>query len=213
MAATFGSKMVVELTKVSMRQLDHWDKCNVIKPSARTGAGKGSRREYSFRDLVALKVAKRLRDEGISLQKIRKALAYLRKHFPEMEALLAELRFVTNGVDLFVLTADPSEILDALSGQFVFSFALGKAIEELKGELKELVVQKEERVTVAGKPFTCVLTPDLAEGGYTVTCKEIPAAISQGETEQEALDNIMDAVELCLEAEKALEARKKAQAR
>ena len=46
------------------------------------------------------------------------------------------------------------------------------------------------------------------EGGYTVTCQEIPAAISQGETEQEAIDNIIDALELCLTTEKELSARR-----
>lgn len=208
---SFESKRVIELTGISVRQLNYWDHAGVVRPSSRIGKGRGSRREYSFRDLVSLKVAKKLRDEGISLQRIRKALAYLRKHFPEMEAPLAELRFVTNGVDLFVLTADSSELLNALSGQFVFSFALGKMIEELKGELKELVVPKEERVTVAGRPFTTVLTPDLEEGGFTVTCREIPIN-TQGETEQEALDNAIDAIELCLTVEKELEARKKAQA-
>jgi antitoxin HicB len=54
---------------------------------------------------------------------------------------------------------------------------------------------------VLDKQFTVVLTPDLEDGGYTVTCKEIPAAISQGETIQEALDNLTDAIELCLEGE------------
>lgn len=209
---TVGSRVAVVLTKVSMRQLDHWDRENIVKPSSRTGTGKGSRREYSFRDLVALKMAKRLRDGGISLQKIRKALTYLRKNFPELETPLAELRFVTNGVNFFVLTNDPQVILDPQGGQLVFSFALGKMIEELKGELKELVIPKEERVTVAGRPFTVILTSDLEEGGYTVTCREIPAAISQGDTEQEALDNIEDAIELCMEVEEELEARKKAQA-
>lgn len=58
-----------------------------------------------------------------------------------------------------------------------------------------------EKITVAGRQFTVVLTPDLEEGGFTMTCREIPAVISQGETEQEALDNILDAIELCLEVE------------
>lgn len=209
-AATFERQKVMALTGATRMNLEHWDRTGVVKPSIRTGTGTATRKLYSFRDIVQLKVAKRLRDEGISLQRVRKALAYLRKHFPEVEAPLAELRFVTNGVDLFVLTADSQELLSALSGQFVFSFALGKMIEELKGELRALVIPKEERLTVAGMSFTAVLTPDLEEGGYTVTCRERPAAITQGETEQNALDNIQDAIELCLEAEKELETREKA---
>lgn len=201
MASGFGAKVVKEITGVSRMQLQHWDRTGIVRPSIKIGAGKGSRREYSFKDLVQLKVAKRLREEGISLQKIRKALEYLRKNFPDVKAPLAELRFLTNGVDLFVLTDRPEVILDALKGQLVFSFALGELIDGLKGSIKSLEVPREEKVLVSKREFTAVLTPDLEEGGYAVTCKEIPAAISQGETIQEALDNIGDAIELCLGVE------------
>jgi DNA-binding transcriptional MerR regulator len=197
----FGAKAVKNLTGVSRMQLQHWDRTGIVRPSVKIGAGKGSRREYSFEDLVQLRVAKRLREEGISLQKIRKALEFLRKNFPDTKAPLAELRFLTNGVDIFVLTNDVGRILDALKGQFVFSFAIGDLIDGLKGTIRKLAVPKEENVSISGRQFTAVLTPDLEEGGYTVTCKEIPAAISQGETIQEALDNIADAIELCLDSE------------
>jgi len=204
MVAGFGTKMVKEITEVSRMQLQHWDRTGIVRPSIKIGAGKGSRREYSFKDLVQLKVAKRLRDEGISLQKIRRALEYLRKHFPDVKAPLAELRFLTNGVDVFVLTDDPQGILDALTGQFVFAFALGQMIDSLKGTIKTLGVPREEQVILNDRRFTAILTPDFEEGGYTVTCKEIPAAISQGETIQEALDNLVDALVLCLETEAEL---------
>jgi predicted RNase H-like HicB family nuclease len=157
---------------------------------------------------VALRVAKRLKDEGISLQKIRKALAYLRKNFPEKKEPLAELRFLTDGKDLFVLTDDPNVALDALKRHFVFSLALGEIIAGLQGELKKLAIPKEEKVMVEGREFTVVLTPDLEDGGFTVQCKEEPAAISEGETEQDALDNIIDALELCLEHEREWQSAK-----
>jgi DNA-binding transcriptional MerR regulator len=200
----FGAKVVKEITGVSRMQLQHWDRTGIVRPSVKIGAGKGSRREYSFKDLVQLKVAKRLREEGISLQKIRKALEFLRKNFPDIKSPLAEVRFLTNGVDIFILTDDPDVILDTLKRQFVFSFAIGELIDVLKGTMKKLGVPKEERIFVRGREFMVVLTPDLEEGGYTVTCKEIPAAISQGETIQETLDNVADAIELCLETEEEL---------
>ena len=203
----FGRKVVMPLTGITRMQLEHWAKSGIVRPS-RAGGGKGTRNEYSFRDLVQLRVAKKLRDEGVSLQKIRKSLAYLRKNFPEIEAPLAELTFLTNGVDLFVLTADTKLILNTLRGQYDFSLALGHLIEGLRGELRKLSVPKEEKVKVRGRSFIVVLTPDLEEGGYAVTCKEIPAAISQGETEQEAIDNIIDALELSLSTEEELKKRK-----
>ena len=201
----FGKKAVMALAGVSARQVEHWATSGVVRPSI-PAAGKGSRRGYSFKDLVALRVAKRLKDEGISLQKIRKALAYLRKNFPEKKEPLSELRFLTDGKDLFVLTDDPRVALNALKRQFVFSLALGEIIIGLQGELKKLAIPKEEQVTVEGRKFTVTLTPDLEDGGFTVQCQEEPAAISHGGTEQEALDNIMDALELCLEHERELKA-------
>ena len=204
MAAGFGSKVVQDITGVSRAQLQYWDRMGVVRPSMKVGAGKGSRKEYSFKDLVQLKVAKSLREEGISLQKIRKTLEYLRKNFPDVKSPLAELRLLTNGVDIFVLTARPEVILDALKGQFVFSFALGELIAGLLGEIRKLEIPKEVVLWTDEKQFTAILTPDLDDGGYTVACKEIPAAISQGETISEALDNIKDAIELCLETEKEL---------
>jgi predicted RNase H-like HicB family nuclease len=203
----YGRKIVLALTGLSRMQLDHWAKSGIVRPS-KAGGGKGTRNEYSFKDLVQLKVAKRLRDEGIRLQRIRKALVFLRRNFPEIEAPLSELRFLTNGVDLFVLTQDPQVMLDALKGQLVFSLALGELIEELKGQVNQLAAPKEEKILVRGKPFTLVLTPDLEEGGFTVTCKEIPGAISQGETEQEAIDNVTEVLEEHFEYVEERKARK-----
>jgi DNA-binding transcriptional MerR regulator len=193
---TFGKKTAIALTGVSGRQLEHWAVTGIVRPSVKAAAGKGSRREYSFKDLVALKLAKRLRDEGISLQKIRKSLAWLRRHFPEVAAPLAELRFLTNGVDLFVLDRDPEKILDTLkNGQLVIALALGELIEDLQGDLRKLVIPKEEKILVAGRTFTVILAPDRKEEGFTVQCLEEPATVSRGETEQEALDNLVDLLE------------------
>ena len=204
----FGKKAVIGLTGVSGRQVEYWATSGVVRPSV-PAAGKGTRRGYSFKDLVALKVAKRLKDEGISLQKIRKALAWLRKYFPDLKQPMAELRFVTDGVNLFVLDRDPKKIIDVLrSGQFVFSLALGQLIEGLQGEVRKLATPKNETIEVDGQNFTAVLTPDIEDGGYTVQCQEIPAAISQGETEQEALDNIIEVLEEHFAYEKERQAGK-----
>ena len=37
------------------------------------------------------------------------------------------------------------------------------------------------------------------EGGYTAQCLEIPAAISEGDTKEETLENIKEAIQLVLE--------------
>jgi len=205
----FGKKTVIALTGVSGRQVDYWATKKVVRPSIKEAFGKGSRREYSFKDLVALKVAKKLRDEGISFQKIRQSLSWLRKHFPDLKQPLVELRFLTDGETIFVLDRDREKILDTLhKGQLVFSLALGEIIEGLRGELKTLATPKKEKVMAADKEFTVAITPDLEDGGFTVQCREIPAAISQGGTEQEALDNIAEVLEEHLEYVKNVEAGK-----
>ena len=210
MSFTFGRKAVMSLVGISKMQLEHWDRSGIVRPT-KAAAGKGSRREYDFRDLVALKVAKRLRDEGVSLQKVRKSLAYLRKNYPEKEAHLSEFRFLTDGATIFVVDRDPQRILDTLrGGQFVFSLALGELIEGLQGEVKKLATPKEEQVAADGQTFTVVLTPDLEDGGYTVQCQEIPGAISEGDTEQEALDNIIEVLEEVLRFEKEKQAQARA---
>lgn len=194
--ASFGKKAALALTGVSARQLEHWAATGIVRPSIRAGAGKGSRREYSFQDLVALKLAKRLRDEGISLQKIRKSLAWLRRHFPEVSAPLAELRFLTNGVDLFVLDRDPEKILDTLKqGQLVIALGLGELIDGLRGELKKLAAPKAEKLEVGRRSLTVILTPGQEEEGFTAHCPEIPGVLARGATEQECLDNLLDILE------------------
>jgi DNA-binding transcriptional MerR regulator len=193
---TFGKKDVVALTGLTYRQVDHWATTGVVRPSIKTAAGKGSRREYSFKDLVQLRVAKALRDGGISVQKIRKVLAWLRRHFPEIKAPLAELRFVTDGANIFIVDRNPEKIMDTLKeGQLVFSLALGKIIGGLQGELKKLAIPKEEKVWVEEQQFTVIFTPDLEGGTYRTQCQEIPAATSEGETEYEALDNLLEVIE------------------
>jgi predicted RNase H-like HicB family nuclease len=136
-------------------------------------------------------------------------LVFLRKSYPGKESHLAELRFLTDGETIFVMDRDPQKIFDTLKrGQFVFSLALGEIIEGLQGELKKFAAPKEERVMVDGHTYTVVLIPDLEDGGFTVQCVEEPAAISQGETEQEAIDNIIEALEEHFEYVKEQEAGK-----
>ena len=195
----FGTSVVIRIVGVSRMQLEHWDKRGIIRPSIRSGTGKGSRKAYSFQDLVALRVAAGFRKEGMGLSKIRATVDYLNKNFPDLTSPLSELRLVTNGTDIFAITNDKNVLLDCLRGQLVFSFSIGPMIDELKGAVLNLEAPLERQFSACGSNYTAILEHDFQDGGYTVTCKEIPAAISQGETVNEAIDNIKDAVELCLQ--------------
>jgi len=106
---------------ITYRQLDYWARTGLVEPSVRAAQGSGSQRLYSFRDILVLKVVKRLLDTGISLQQIRAAVYHLRER----------------GTD--------DEVVDLLAGgQGVFGIALGRVWQEVAGELAELPAVREE---------------------------------------------------------------------
>ena len=211
----FNSRAVSKIIELSMRQIDHWDKTHLIKPSVQEASGYGSVRLYSFQDLIQFKVVKTLTDKGISLQKIRKSVGYLRKNLPNIKKPLVELKFLTDGETIFALTNDKKEIIDTLkSGQLVFSIAIGELVEELKGEVEKMVKEKKYQVNVRGRKFEVILNPDTEDGGFWVECPSLPGCASQGDTVEEALQMITDAIEGYLEVagEEEIKKTKKAKA-
>ncbi|MBI5641038.1 MAG: MerR family transcriptional regulator [Nitrospirae bacterium] len=197
----YNTKTVSKIAGLSNRQIDYWDRTHFIKPSISEASGHGSVRLYSFHDLIQMKVAKTLLDKGISLQKIRKAITYLKKNMPEVEKPLAAMRFLTDGETLFVLTKDKKEIIDTLkkSGQLVFAIALGEIVEGLKGEIIALQKERQYVVLLKGKKYPVVLHPDTEDGGFWIECPSLPGCNSQGDTVEEALEMIKDAIEGWLE--------------
>ena len=205
MSNSFNSKMVSKIIGIPLRVIDYWDRTNFIKPSVNEASGYGSVRLYSFTDLIQFKVAKFLRDQGLSLQKIRKSLNFLRKHLPEIEKPLAQLRFLTDGETIFVLTNKNREIIDTLKkGQYVLSIAIGELINELKGETSKITIDREYMVNVLKRSFKVILHPDLEDGGYWIECPELPGCSSQGDSVEEALDMIKDAIKGHLEVQEEL---------
>ena len=196
----YNTKTVIKITGLTMRQVDYWDRTHFIKPSVMEASGYGSVRLYSFKDLIQLKVAKTLMDKGISLQQIRKAITYLKKNMPEVEKPLAEMRFLTDGEPIFVLTKDKKVIIDTLkSGQLVFAIALGEIVEGLKGEIVALQKERKYEVSVKGKKYPTILHPDTEDGGFWIECPSLPGCSSQGDTVEEALEMIKDAIKGHLE--------------
>jgi predicted RNase H-like HicB family nuclease len=197
--------MVSKIIGIPIRVIDYWDRTNFIKPSVHEASGYGSMRLYSFTDLIQFTVAKFLRDQGLSLQKIRKSLNFLRKHLPEVEKPLAQLRFLTDGETIFVLTNKNKEIIDTLKkGQYVFAIAIGELINDLKGKTSKLTMDRVYMVNVSKRRFKVILHPDLEDGGYWVECPELPGCSSQGDSVEEALDMIRDAIKGHLEVQEEL---------
>ena len=130
-----------QIAGITYRQLDYWARTSLVVPSIRSAAGSGSQRLYSFKDILVLKVVKRLLDTGISLQQIRAAVQHLRDRGSDD---LAEVTLMSDGVSVYECTS-PNEVVDLLAGgQGVFGIALGRVWQELAGELAELPSVREE---------------------------------------------------------------------
>jgi DNA-binding transcriptional MerR regulator len=120
---------------ITYRQLDYWARTGLVEPSVRAAHGSGSQRLYGFRDILVLKVVKRLLDTGISLQQIRAAVQHLRDRGTDD---LAQVTLMSDGVSVYECTS-PDEVVDLLAGgQGVFGIALGRVWQEVAGELAEL---------------------------------------------------------------------------
>jgi DNA-binding transcriptional MerR regulator len=126
---------------ITYRQLDYWARTGLVEPSVRGAHGSGSQRLYSFRDILVLKVVKRLLDTGISLQQIRAAVHHLRDRGTSD---LAQVTLMSDGVSVYECTS-PDEVYDLLAGgQGVFGIALGRVWQEVAGELAELPAVRAE---------------------------------------------------------------------
>jgi DNA-binding transcriptional MerR regulator len=80
---SFSGKRAAEIVKISYRQLDYWARTDLIRPSVADAHGSGSRRRYSYRDLIELKLIKTLLDNGIKLENVRQAFQYVRDQLGE----------------------------------------------------------------------------------------------------------------------------------
>lgn len=120
---------------ITYRQLDYWARTGLVEPSIRPAYGSGSQRLYSFRDVVVLKIVKRLLDTGVSLQNIRTAVQHLRSGGMTD---LAQMTLMSDGATVYEC-ASPDEVVDLLQGgQGVFGIAVGVVWKDVEGALSQL---------------------------------------------------------------------------
>lgn len=126
---------------ITYRQLDYWARTGLVVPSVRSATGSGSARLYSFRDVLVLKVVKRLLDTGVSLQQIRVAVDVLRRRGVED---LAQITLISDGASVYECTS-PAEVVDLVQGgQGVFGIAVGRVWREVEGTLSTLPSERQE---------------------------------------------------------------------
>jgi len=120
---------------ITYRQLDYWARTELLGPSIQGATGSGSQRLYSFRDILVLKIVKRLLDTGVSLQNIRKAVDHLRTRGV---ADLERMTLMSDGSSIYECSSN-DEIIDLLQGgQGVFGIAINKVWNEVEGSLANL---------------------------------------------------------------------------
>ena len=120
---------------ITYRQLDYWARTGLVAPSVRTATGSGTQRLYSFRDILVLKIVKKLLDAGISLQNIRTAISTLRDRGVED---LGQITLMSDGTTVYECTST-DEVVDLLQGgQAVFAIAVGRHVRDVEGSLAQL---------------------------------------------------------------------------
>lgn len=191
----FSTGVVSNLVGASKRQLDHWTSTGLLRPSGKDAEGRGTRRKYTFQDVVALKAISALRARQCPLQKIRKAVRHLRSNYSDAtnNQLLSRMTLLTDGKDVYILT-DETQVMDIVTRQHVWSVAIGLIILEAREQVSKLPAQWDEPVTIAGQQYRLRLVRDVESGTYTAQCLELPAAISEGPTVKAAIANGKDAI-------------------
>ncbi len=141
--AGYRGPVAARAAGITYRQLDYWARTGLVTPAVRGAKGSGSQRLYGFRDILVLKVVKRLLDTGVSLQQIRTATEVLRSRGVED---LANITLISDGASVYECTS-ADEVVDLVQGgQGVFGIAVGRVWREVEGTLAELPAERDEQV-------------------------------------------------------------------
>jgi len=155
----FGGPQVCALVGITYRQLDYWARTGLLRPSLAEARGSGTKRRYSYRDVLELKVIKQLLDAGVSLQSARRAVDCLRQ---DLGADLASANLVLTGTHS-VLARSNGEVVDLLAGgQGVFNIV---PLSGVVGELDAAIVDLENGGQKSGQvPAAAARSLRVADG-------------------------------------------------
>lgn len=145
----FTAEQASKLTNCTPHQLRYWDRVKLVVPAIQgTGGRPGVRRLYSFRDLVALRVVRSLLDNGMSLQRVRRAWDYLRR-YGDMENHLGHLKLVSDGATIYQVGSEEGEVLDALrEGQLAFFAGLDVITREVQEDVTRFELDRDQFLTM-----------------------------------------------------------------
>ncbi|MDF7663794.1 MerR family transcriptional regulator [Bifidobacterium sp. ESL0763] len=119
---------------ITYRQLDYWARKQIVVPSIKPSHGSGSRRLYSFKDVLILAVSKRLLDTGVNLQNVTAAIGFLSRH---KVADMEHMTIICDGQDVREC-GDNDEVLDLIEkGTAVFAVSVGRLWRQVDEALKD----------------------------------------------------------------------------
>lgn len=135
---TFSSRQTAEIVGISYRQLDYWARTDLIRPSGTDAAGSGTSRRYTYKDLLELKVVKRLLDSGFKLESVRDVFTYMREH---VDTEISSAHIVIDGSS--VVLCDGDNLVDVMKhGQGVFNVV---PLYGMKSEVDEKIISLAAR--------------------------------------------------------------------
>ncbi|MEZ5216929.1 MAG: MerR family transcriptional regulator [Ilumatobacteraceae bacterium] len=124
----YSGTKAAQIVGITYRQLDYWARTDLVRPSLAEASGSGSRRQYSYRDLLELKIIKNLLGAGIKLESVREVFDYLRTH---VTVDISSAHIVIEGTQ--VLLCDGDQLIDVVrSGQGVLNIL---PLAGVKGEI------------------------------------------------------------------------------
>ncbi|MFP4052848.1 MAG: MerR family transcriptional regulator [Phycisphaerae bacterium] len=206
---SFSTDQVCRITGITQRQARYWDREGIVKPSHRSAAGRGSRRLYSYADLLAIQAVKRFLDAGVSLQKMRRCVRYLRGQLTDLSEPLGYCCLVTDGDNVF-LAESAQSLIDTTQnqGQRVFyQIRVDNLDRQLRRTVLEFSRKWVEALDLGGETYQVEITADFEDGGYAAEVAGLPGCITQGETVEEVLELAEDAIRTWQEAADDLQQR------
>jgi DNA-binding transcriptional MerR regulator len=138
------------LSDCTSHQLRYWDKVGLVSPSIQSSHGKpGVPKLYSFRDIVSLKVIKTLLDNGMSIQRVRRAWRYLTRN-GDLQDELSKTKLISDGETIY--TIEDKEVFDALKlGQLAFFETIDYVAKEVKEDVSKFELDKERFLNLLTK--------------------------------------------------------------
>lgn len=186
---------VSKLTGASLRMLDYWARTKLLPPSGQEAYGKGSRRLYTFQDVVALLTVCKLRERKCPLQQIRNAIRYLKANYPDTATaeVLARLTLITDGKEVYLLT-DERQVMNVVTCQWVWSVPLGLLISEANEKVAALPQEWVESIKVGRQTFHLLVTQGADKADYVIECRELPGLLERVSSPADAAEKAKKAI-------------------